>query len=78
VKTAWRIHRRPEVTAYLVSLREAGTAIRAAVASLQNGVPPDATETEPDTYIWFEAEHWLGFVVDQAEHAIYVSVVEQS
>ena len=77
MKTPWRLFRRPEVTGYLVSLREQGIAIRATVESLKQGVPPDASETEPGVYIWFESAHWIGFVVDEEEHSIYVTVVEQ-
>lgn len=76
MRQQWRVHRRKEVTAYLVSLREHGSEIRQAIESLKAGTPSDATEVEPDTYLWFEAQHWIGFVVDTTEKAIYVSLVE--
>lgn len=74
--TAWRVHRHKIVTRYLISLREQGVDIRAAIESLKRGVPEDASETDPNTYIWFNAEHWIGFVVDENERAIYVTSVE--
>ena len=74
----WRIHRRREVTAYLIGLREAGEDLRRAIASLRYGIPSDATQTAPDTYIWFEAQHWIVFIEDTSNHAIYVSLIEKA
>lgn len=74
----WRIHRTREVTAYLVSLREAGGELRKAIATLTQGIPPDATQTAPHVYIWFEADHWIGALVEEEERAIYVYLVEKA
>ncbi|HMN29756.1 MAG TPA: hypothetical protein PKE45_16515 [Caldilineaceae bacterium] len=74
----WRIHRRREVTAYLIELREEGEDLRRAIASLQFGLPPDATQTTPNTYIWFEAQHWIVLVEDKDQRAIYVSLIEKA
>jgi hypothetical protein len=74
----WRIHRRREVTAYLIALREAGEELRLAISSLREGIPSDATLTAPNTYIWFEAQHWMVLVEDQSNHAIYVSLIEKA
>jgi hypothetical protein len=54
----WRIHRHRNVTAYIVSLREAGAPLRRFIESLKaSGIPPDATLIDPNSYILFEAEH---------------------
>jgi hypothetical protein len=74
----WRIHRRREVTTYLISLREEGKELRRAIASLQSGIPQDATATAPNTYIWFEARHWIVLIEDLDQHAIYVSLIEKA
>jgi hypothetical protein len=74
----WRIHRRREVTAYLITLREAGEDLRREIASLRFGIPPDATPTAPNTYIWFEAQHWMVLIEDTKNHAIYVSLIEKA
>jgi hypothetical protein len=74
----WRIHRTREVTAYLVSLRDEGSDLRKAIAALTQGIPPDATQTAPQVYIWFEASHWVGFVVEEKERAIYIYLVEKA
>lgn len=76
--SAWRVHRHQIVTRYLISLREEGVAIRAAIEALKQGVPADATATEVATYLWFEADHWIGFVVNENERAIYVTLVEKN
>ena len=73
----WRIHRHKAVTAYLVSLREAGRALRQHIESLKvTGIPADATEIEPHTYLWLAADHWIGCVVDEQEKAIYISEIQ--
>jgi hypothetical protein len=78
VKQQWRVHRHAEVTAYLISLREEGKAIRMAIESLKHGLPQDVTQTKPHTYIWFEAEHWLVLVLEEENHAIYVSMIQKA
>jgi chemotaxis signal transduction protein len=73
----WRIHRKREVTAYLVSLREAGTEIRRFIESLKvTGIPPTATLVDSNVYILFEADHWIALVVDEKERVIYIPRVE--
>jgi hypothetical protein len=74
----WRIHRRREATAFLISLREEGEELRRSIASLQSGIPHEATPTAPNTYIWFAAQHWIVLIEDTAQHAIYVSLIEQA
>jgi hypothetical protein len=73
----WRIHRNREVTAYLVSLREAGAELRQFVESLKvTGIPPTATLVESNMYILFEANHWIALVLDENERAIYIPRIE--
>jgi hypothetical protein len=74
----WRIHRRREVTAYLIALREEGEELRRAIQSLQFGLPQEATQTAPNTYIWFEAGHWIVLIEDVEQRAIYVSLIEKA
>jgi hypothetical protein len=78
VTQRWRIHRRREVTAYLIELREEGTDLRRAIASLQFGLPHDATQTAPNTYIWFEAQHWIVLIEDIEHRSIYISLIERA
>jgi hypothetical protein len=76
----WTVARVRKVTTYLVELRESGTDIRAAIRSLQQGIPADAylIQEDPETYQWLEARHWITFVADRARRWIYVTVVESA
>jgi hypothetical protein len=77
VKIQWRIHRHQDVTAYLVSLREAGQEIRAHIESLKaTGIPADAMEVEPHNYFWLAAGHWIGCVVDEQDKALYIANID--
>ena len=73
----WRVHMHPEVVRYLFRLRWEGTEIRQAIAKLQAGPPPDASETkEAGIYLWVEARHWITFKVESEEQAIYITAVQ--
>jgi hypothetical protein len=74
----WRIHRRREVAAYLISLRAEGEELRRVIAALHLGIPHQATATAPNTYLWFAAQHWIILIEDVEQHAIYVSLVEKA
>jgi len=81
-RTYWTVERVRKVTAYLVELRETGTDLRAAVKSLQEGIPADAykIQEEPESWQWLEARHWITFVVDRTPNRrrIIVTVVESA
>ena len=78
----WTVERVRKVTNYLVELREAGTNIRAAVKSLQQGIPADAyqIQEDPETWQWLEAQHWITFVVTRTPNRrwIVVTVLESA
>ena len=64
----WTIFRRRAVNEYLIALHEAGEEIRAAVESLQYGIPADAYKVQgspetPETWEWIEARHYNTFVI---------------
>lgn len=75
----WTVFRHRNVTEYLVALREAGEEIRAAVKSLQHGIPSEAWKKQehPETWEWIEARHYITFVVlDHEKRWIGVTEVE--
>jgi hypothetical protein len=75
----WTIFRHQEVNRYLISLREAGEEIRAAVRSLENGIPADAWKKgeNPETWEWIEARHYITFVIlDDEKRWLGVTAVE--
>jgi hypothetical protein len=78
----WELHLHRDVIAYLVSLREAGHDVRAAIYSLQKagpqGVPEgDVTELEQDSYMWVAAGHKIGYrIIDRDKKRIFVAEVE--
>lgn len=76
----WTLGREYGVTAYLIGLREAGVEVRAAVSSLQRGIPEDAdkVQDEPETWRWLEARHWIVFTVDRSRKWIKVTLVESA
>lgn len=78
----WVVTRLPEITAYTIELREAGTELRAAINALHKGIPQDAYKTaeEPETWEWLEARYWITFIVDRTPNRkrIIVTVVESA
>jgi hypothetical protein len=76
----WAVERKRSVVQYLISLREAGREIRAAINSLHMGIPEDAHKIQdnPETWEWLEARHWITLLVEQDRRWIYVTDVESA
>lgn len=83
--TTWTLIRFRDVVSYLYSLRDAGSELRAAIQSLEHGIPEDAEKIQeepelPETselWEWLQAYHWITFIVDHEARDITIIGVER-
>ena len=84
----WTVARHRDVVAYLVTgdlaINAERKAIRAAIESLESGVPDDAHFMRTDDatglpmYRWLEARHWVHFIVNEQDQWIRVLRIESA
>lgn len=75
----WTLSYHRTVVHYLISLREAGHALRYAIFSLQqtaDGIPAaGVTQLEPDIYMWEIHDHHVVYRRIEQEHRLFISSV---
>lgn len=75
----WTLHYHPEITSYLIGLRESGSALRQAVRALETEPRPEeaiALDDWPNTYDLFKEEHRIRYMILDEEKVIRILLVK--